>query len=182
MRAPSGEAALEIGVRSGGTSAMMCMIAEKLLDRPFAVLSVDPYGHMPYLEAHQDVSRVLDYGEAHYAHARRLLAGFRSSLLYRLDVETFLLHLLPHLSWWFDHQRYPTEQRFLSFAFLDGPHDDRSVALQCALLLPRMAPGACLVIDNADKCPGAAALLPRLAPGLQIDWMPPARLVATMKG
>lgn len=178
--APAGEAALEIGVRSGGTSAMMCFIAERLLERPFAVLSVDPYGRMPYLENHRDVSAVLDYGEQHYARTRQLLAGFQSSIFFRLDVEPFLLHLLPHLAWWFEHRRYPTEERFLSFAFLDGPHDDRGVALQCALLLPRMAPGASLVIDNSDKCPGASALLPRLAPGLQIDWMPPARLVAKL--
>lgn len=46
MEESAGEAALEIGVRAGGMSAIFCRLAAA----PFMVISVDPWGRAPYFE------------------------------------------------------------------------------------------------------------------------------------
>ena len=152
-----GEAAVEVGVRAGGTSASMCLLTR---DRPgFIVLSVDPWGNAPSIERGGDVSDLLDYGDGHYATARRLLSSFPNSALFRMDADLFLSVVLPVFRWWEAGREYPTRSRWLSFIWLDGPHDDADVAREALLSLPILAPGGRLCIDNADRCPRAIALL-----------------------
>lgn len=152
-----GQAALEVGVRAGGTSALMCVLAASRPD--FLVIGVDPYGNAPYWERGRDTSGALDYGDEHYARARALLAHFSNHALFRMDADTFLAGVLPRYSWWSLGRRFPDHERFVAFAFLDGPHDDASVCREALLVLPFLAPAARLCIDNVGLCPGAVALL-----------------------
>jgi hypothetical protein len=158
-----GEAAIEIGVRAGGTSAAMCAAAAK--QPGFLVIGLDPWGNAPYTEGGVDVSSRLDYGEDHYATARQLLAPFPNSALFRIDADTFLEALLPRYRWWVAGRSFPTVPRWLAFAYLDGLHDDADVAREALLLLPFLAPGGRICVDDVHRCPAAIALLgsiPRL--------------------
>lgn len=171
-----GEAALEIGVRAGGMSAIFCYLAARLRPPPFMVFSIDPWGCAPYAERGEDVSSILAYGERFYAEARALLARFPNSVLYRLDADLFLDGVLPHLRWWFEHTAFPTSPRFLSFAYLDGRHDAASVVSETMRVLPHVAPRGCVLIDNVDKCPEAAAFLRAAFPRLRIEDLGDRRL------
>jgi len=157
LREAQGQAAIEIGVRAGGTSAAMCSLAAHLDD--FLVIGVDPWGNAQYLEGGRDVSRQLDYGDAYYCGARRLLATFPNHSLFRMEADAFLSHVMPRYRWWRHGRQYPTCERWLSFAYLDGPHDDEDVAREALLLLPLLSPRGRISIDNAERCPNAVRLL-----------------------
>lgn len=176
-----GMAALEIGVRAGGTSGVMCELARQLAPPGFVVLSVDPWGHAPYMEAGRDVSPLLDYGDAHYARARAVLAPYANSLLFRLDADTFLDALLPRLRWWHAHRCHPSSDRFLSLVYLDGRHDDDSVLGEVRRVLPHVCEGGTIVIDDVDKCPRAVEILTR-STEFEVRALPHARLGLVVSG
>lgn len=176
-----GEAALEVGVRAGGTSAMMCEIARRsgLAGPQFRVLSVDPYGECPYIEGGKDVSSRLDYGEHFYVQAKTLLAPFANSILFRMDADSFLRSVLPSYAWWFEHKRFPSRRPFLSFAYLDGPHDSADVASQALMLWDLVVAGGEICIDNGDHCPAAQRFLAQALPGAQVERFPHHRVAIT---
>lgn len=173
-----GEAALEIGVRAGGMSAIFCHIARSLAPPSFMVFSVDPWGSAPYMEGGKDVSWGLGYDDGCYVRARLLLAGFPGSVLYRLDADTFLCHLLPNLRWWVEHEPHPQRANFLSFAYLDGRHDGLSVAGELARVAPFVAPGGCVMIDNIDKCPEVRPLFGAMS-NFSAEFIPENRVALT---
>lgn len=179
VRESAGEAALEIGVRAGGMSAAFCHLGVALRNPPIMVMSVDPWGCAPYFEAGRDVSGVLDYGEQHYHTARALLGRFSNNMLFRLDADTFLNHLLPHLRWWREHVEYPGTVRFLAFVYLDGRHDAPSVLNEVIRVLPYLATHACIVVDNVDKCLGVEPVLRGLDPLLRVELLGRDRLALT---
>lgn len=180
LRQSSGDAALEVGVRAGGMSAIFCQLAAALHRGDFMVLSVDPWGCAPYFEAGRDVSSVLRYDDHFYAVARQLLGRFPNNMLFRLDADTFLDHLLPHLRWWIAHVAYPRATPFLSFVYLDGRHDARSVIGEVLRILPYLVDHGCIVVDNVDKCPEACQFLSSI-PGLTQERLPGHRVALTRR-
>jgi hypothetical protein len=180
LRDSGGVAALEIGVRAGGMSAILCDLAASLRPLPFMVISVDPWGEREYTEDGYDVSDLLGYGEAFYGDARRLLSQFDNSLLFRLDADTFLDRLLPGLRWWYLHDQFPREQRFLSFVYLDGRHDAASVTSEARRIAPFVAGQGVILVDNFDKCSeayGALVTIDRVVLGRVV---PPNRLLLSV--
>ena len=127
------------------------------------------------------MSRRLDYGAGHYQTARALLASFPNSALYRLDADLFFESLLPAFRWWESGRRYPSCERWLAFAYLDGPHDDADVARHALACLPRLAVGGRLCIDDARRCRSAVALL-EAVPGLEREELSERRACFVWRG
>jgi hypothetical protein len=158
-REHGGLAAVEIGVRNGGMSAIFCGLAG---DPNFLVLSVDPYGSMPMLSPGSRAT----YGEENYGAARKVLGEFPNSVLFRMPSEDFLARVLPWFRWWRGGVEFPLSRRFIAFAWVDGQHDDVSVVGDVAGLYPFMAPNGVIAIDNTEDCPAALAMIrssPKLA-------------------
>ena len=165
-----GEAALEIGVRSGGTSAILCEMAEEFGLTGFAVLSVDPYGNIPLYSPSLSGNT---YGEDHYVTAKRVLAQYPRSALFRMTADEFIHSVLPVHRWWFGGLVFPAKRRYLSFVYLDGQHDHPSVVSEVEALVPFMAPRGIIAIDNTESVPGAIEALagsPRLGLGRRLHW------------
>lgn len=169
-RGTGGCAALEIGVRGGGTSAIMCAIAEAVAEPSFLVLGADPYGLMPY---YSPGPAPPVHGDEFYTAAKSLLGPFRRSVLFRMTAMDFISVVLPNYSWWVEGKQYPASRRFLSFVFLDGQHENVNVVQEAAGVVPFMAPGGVLAIDNTELVPEAVALLkasPRLGLREHLHW------------
>jgi hypothetical protein len=166
-------AAMEIGTRLGGASAMFCAIADRVADPEFVVLSVDPFGQMPL---YSPGLRDNPFGEEYYAEARKLLARFPRSVLFRMAAGDFIASVLPTYRWWREGVEYPGARRFLSFAYLDGQHEETNIVQEAAGLAPFIAPGGVIAIDNTELVPGAVALLgksPRLGLRNHVHWAGP---------
>jgi len=168
-----GCAAIEIGVRCGGTSAIMCALADAMGLKEFLVISVDPYGMMPFYTP-ELTDKV--YGESDYTEAKTVLAGFARSAFFRMTAGDFIASVLPTYRWWVRGTQHPSSRRFLSFAFVDGQHEDTNVVQEVAGLVPFIAPGGVVAIDNTNVVERAVALLkdsPRLGLTKQVHWVSP---------
>lgn len=143
---------LEIGTRKGGS---MQIIIDALLDSGQEnrhVLSVDPYGHIPYNTGNQ-------FGITRYDYTNDMKKKAMADLF--TYVQGKPVNFIP-ICWTdvefmehFSQNGWPVydveEKRYftIAFAFLDGPHDTDSVfaelvGLQC------MPAGGAVVIDNID--------------------------------
>ena len=169
-----GLAVVEIGVRRGGMSAIFCDLVERTPVPGRIVLSVDPWGDAPYFDG---VSRPqpgpLRYGEDLYAEARRLLAESPRSAVFRMPSEDFIAHVLPTYRWWFDGRGFPTSRRFVAFAWVDGQHENTHLVQDVAGLVPFVAPGGTIALDNVRGLPEGVALLaasPRLGLVRGLHW------------
>jgi len=151
------EGAVEIGVRGGGLSAMFCEIAKLEAPLQFKVMSVDPWGGAPYFAPSPAYQFV--YDEAWYVKAKAVLAGYENSILFCMTAESFVTSVLPSFRWWHKGIEHPGHKRFLSFAYLDGCHENTFVMQEALGVLPYMLPGAVLAVDNADYCIEAVAML-----------------------
>lgn len=161
LSAKGGEAALEIGVREGGSSAMFCEVALRVAPGNFRVLSVDPYGEMPmYSHGSANASR---YGDSVYDVARSVLTPFPNSILYKMTDTEFLHRVLPTLTWWWTGHEHPASRRFLAFSFLDGPHEATAVVEEFCAVLRHTAPGGAIAIDNVESIPGVVEMLAKSA-------------------
>ena len=151
-----GRAAIEIGVRAGGTSAMLCGVADQIAPDGFMVFSVDPWGGRPFFVGASEGPR---YGEDLSTSAKARLAPFWRSAVFRMTSREFIYGVLPWYRWWVDGTEYPASRRFLSFVFLDGQHESAGVVQEAVGVLPFMAPGGAIVVDNTESCPSAIAML-----------------------
>ena len=165
-----GPVAVEIGVRAGGMSAIFCDIAKAIGTECFMVLSVDPYGLAPYYSPRKIGT---DYDEIMYVAAKRRLADFPNSAMFRMTASDFLTRVLPDYRWWYKGNQYPSGRRFVAFAYVDGQHDDVSVVSEVAALVPHMTRGGMIAIDNTEACPAAVEMLSASARfhfTKRIDW------------
>jgi predicted O-methyltransferase YrrM len=140
---------LEIGTRSGGSALLILRLLALLYPRPARpplVLTVDPYGSLPYAGA------PFEYDDRHYRAMKQALAGYANHVHYMMDSELFLRQL-DELYVWRGGVRIP----FTNFGlvYLDGSHDPPVVWAEIESLLPRVIPGGFLIIDDTDWFGGA---------------------------
>jgi Methyltransferase domain len=140
---------LEIGTRSGGSALLILRLLDLVYPRPARppfVLTVDPYGSLPYAGA------PYQYDDRHYRAMKKALAPYPNHVHYMMDSELFLRQLA-HLYLWRGGARLRLDR--FSLVYLDGSHDPNVVWSEVESLLPRIIPGGFLIIDDTDWFEGA---------------------------
>lgn len=157
--AVKGGLSVEIGSRRGGSAFMMLLQLQEMYspDNMPMLFTIDPYGGKPYKGG--DVVMPNLYGDSEYVAMKKLLAGFSNHAHWYMESEDFLA-LLPALRYWWRSVQRRVEG--LAFAFLDGDHDAATISFEVRALLPHMAPGAMIVIDNVDKDPATVPMLQKV--------------------
>lgn len=168
-----GDAALEIGCRAGGSSSGFSHIA-KIHKPDYTIISCDPWGSKPYnpgtFRWRNTVGiEKVDYNDIFYVSAKKNLAQFDNHILFKQDSYTFLRHTLPHFIWWRDGKQYPRTSKFLSFVFIDGMHDDKSVMEDYEGVRPFVADQAIVIFDNISYCPGTWERLNQMLPKEELE-------------
>lgn len=135
---------LEIGTRSGGSALLILRLLDLIYPPPARrplVLTVDPYGSLPYAGA------AFEYDDRHYRAMKKALAGYANHVHYMMDSELFLRQLDELYLW-----RTRAKLRFdrFSLIYLDGSHDPIVVWAEIERLLPRVIPGGLLIVDDTD--------------------------------
>ena len=154
---------LEIGTRSGGSALLILRLLDLVYPPPARrplVLTVDPYGSLPYAGA------PFQYDDRHYRAMKQALAGYANHVHYMMDSELFLRQL-DQLYVWRAGSRLSFDH--FSLVYLDGSHDPTVVWPEIERLLPRIIPGGFLIVDDTDWFDGAIRLrLEAAAPRLPI--------------
>jgi hypothetical protein len=154
---------LEIGTRAGGSALLILRLLDLVYPQPARrplVLTVDPYGSLPYPGA------PFQYDDRHYRAMKQALAGYANHVHYMMDSELFLRQL-DELYLWRAGLRVSFDQ--LSLVYLDGSHDPDVVWGEIERLLPRVIPGGFLIVDDTDWFDGAVRRrLEATAPSLPI--------------
>jgi predicted O-methyltransferase YrrM len=135
---------LEIGTRSGGSALLMLRLLKVIYAPPVRrplVLTVDPYGSLPYAGA------PFEYDARHYRAMKQALAGYANHIHYMMDSELFL-RLLDQMYLWRGSSKLHFNQ--FSLVYLDGSHDPTVVWAEIEHLLPRIIPGGFLIVDDTD--------------------------------
>lgn len=143
---------LEIGTRKGGS---MQIIIDALLeneDYDRNVISVDPYGNIPYNSGNQYGVTRFDYTNEMKKEAMATLFSYVQGK--RVNFVPFCMSSGEFISR-FTHdvsiyQNEPDLMQRYAFAFLDGQHDTQSVLAECFFLANRSVLGSRIVIDNID--------------------------------
>lgn len=150
-RVPSGPF-LEIGSLKGNTAVALLETLDALgalrACPPPLLVTVDPYGDKPYRGG--DVVALGLYGDAVYAAAKHNLARFPNHAHFLAESEWFLWNC-QGMPYWRRGKRH--ELTGWAFAFVDGEHDAATVMEELRLLVPNMARGGTIVVDNVDKDP-----------------------------
>jgi predicted O-methyltransferase YrrM len=135
---------LEIGTREGGSALLILRLLNLVYPPPARrplVLTVDPYGSIPYAGA------PFQYDDRHYRAMKQALAGYANHVHYMMDSDLFLRQL-DQLYVWRAGSRVSFER--LSLVYLDGSHDPNVVWSEIKRLLPRVIPGGFLIVDDTD--------------------------------
>jgi hypothetical protein len=149
----SGNASMEIGVRCGGMSALLCTLAEEARKEFYPIFSVDPWGNAPYVDNDgRDWAPECRYGDDNYVQAKTILATKPNSFLFRQDSRSFLEMTLDEYSWFHEGIRYVP---IFDFIYQDGLHDDEGVIDDVFLATDYCSDDFVIVIDDSNQCPGA---------------------------
>ena len=161
-QAPGG-LSIEIGTRHGGSAWLCLKILETRYPDPAlrpALFTVDPYGGKPYYGGDGVFWDI--YGDADYTRAKNLLAGFPNHAHFLLTGESFFGTLLG-ATYWRNAREHTIDQ--LTFVFLDGDHDARTVIKELTVAWDTLAPGGIILIDNVDKAPGLSEQIVKFCSG-----------------
>lgn len=143
---------IEVGTRRGGSAKMILEILLDMYapDKPPMLFTVDPYGYRPYRMG-DVVIFPGPYGERDYVAQKKLLAEYPHHAHWRCDSQEFFKRCLGMTHW---HLGEESTVENIAFALLDGQHDGESVAAEIDQIIPFMARGGRIVIDNAEKAFG----------------------------
>lgn len=144
---------LEIGTRKGGS---MQIIIDALLengDENRNVISVDPYGNIPYNSGNQ-------YGITHFDYTNEMKKEAMATLFQYVQGKpvNFTPFCMTSFEFFYRfHYGIPIYDNIdecignYAFAFVDGQHDTRSVDWDCTFVANgRSNPGTRIVVDNID--------------------------------
>lgn len=143
---------LEIGTRKGGSMEKIINSLMKSGQAGRNVISVDPYGHIPYNSGKQYGITRFDYTNEMKKEAMAALF----ELVKNKPVNFVPFCLTDQVFMWLFSDGVPIYDNMercinlYAFAFLDGPHDTASVLSEIKFLSERMVKGAAIIIDNID--------------------------------
>jgi hypothetical protein len=167
---------LEIGSYKGGTSLALLDLADLCTPRPF-LFTVDPYGGKPY-----NGGNVLLYGGLYsnpvYVAHKLNTARFPNHAHFYMTGEQFLRRVVG-ATYWYECQERKIDD--FVFAFVDGDHDRTTVLTELDRLLPHMADGGRIVIDNVDMDPDLVNVLGMRKDCLINSDMPPGARQAMIR-
>lgn len=144
-------AIVEIGTRQGGSMMHIIDALNENQDSGRTVISIDPYGHIPYNDG-KTLGTRYDYTNEMRNEAMQRLYGYVRGmevnfLFFNLESTEFFSK--------FEHgvPVYEVEKRIetrYAFAFLDGSHDFFDILEELLFFSKRMAAGAVVVVDDID--------------------------------
>lgn len=145
---------LELGTRSGGSAfALLSAILDR--DRVRPLITVDPYGGLPY---HTDLKEIpWVYSNQLYRGAMtRLSAAVERSGLNWMHLmmrdSDYMAYVWPNVPLYLSAK--PVCRPIFSFVYLDAEHTETAVRLELEWLKDKVAPGGLIVIDDADWLKG----------------------------
>lgn len=156
-RVPGG-LSIEVGSCRGGSALLMLLLLERLYvggERPM-LHTVDPYGNKPYFGG--DRIAVELYSEDEYVAQKQLLSRFFNHTHWYLTSFSFL-NYLAGVGYWFRRELHYIQN--LTFVFLDGDHDAKTIDCEIRGFSSLMAPGGAIVIDNIFKDPETIDIIPK---------------------
>ena len=133
---------LEVGLRRGGTA----LARHAARGHACELVTVDPYGGLPYLTGDGSGEHVPLYGDDDERVARELLAREHRWQHWRLTSRDFFRLVAP-LGYWRGGARRPY---LFSSVFLDGSHDAAEVVPDLYALPAYLTPAGTCVVDNTD--------------------------------
>lgn len=143
---------LEIGTRKGGS---MMIIIDSLLrseQENRHVISVDPYGHIPYNSG--TMAGICKFDYTNDMKKKTMVDLYTYVQNKPVNLITFCMTDELYMDKFSNgvevYQDDPILVNKYAFAFLDGPHDFSSVVHEVDFLSTRMNKGAKVVIDNID--------------------------------
>lgn len=142
--------ALEIGTRRGGSAfAVLAAILES--DRRRALVTVDPYGDLPYRadlgETPWTYSNDL-FREAMEGLAARVRACGLNWVHYMMRDVDYMECVWPRVPLYV--QTPPLQRPTFAFVYLDGEHTEEAVRRQLSWLRGKVVEGGMILIDDAD--------------------------------
>jgi hypothetical protein len=151
QRFPGG-LSLEIGTWKGGTALVLCEVLELLYharSRPM-LFTVDPYGDKPY-DGGDSTEKPALFGNTDYVGMKDLLAPYPHHAHFYQTSTQFLQTVAGTGIYWWRGQARKIHQ--FTFALVDGEHSAAAIGAELAQLLPHMAPGGVVIVDNVDNDP-----------------------------
>lgn len=141
-------ACIELGLRLGrGTATIMEGVSQYSPNK--YVVSVDPYGSIPYEHREGQICR-LDYTNQMKCECLSMMYSFSLQLGVKYDhinlTDTTFFEKYGHGLWIYDLNPY-LETKY-SVVHLDGPHGVEAIKKEIEFFSPRMDSGAMLVIDD----------------------------------
>lgn len=140
---------LEVGTRAGGTALAFLFAIKESGKRNRALFTVDPYGNKPYLRGSEVLN--MDYGEHFYRTAMRYLSQYAFD--HRLRHQHWRLTSLDYMlvrgsvDVWYDGVLVGNTY---GFVYLDGDHEENTVAMEIEYFYPRLCSGGLIVVDDSE--------------------------------
>lgn len=140
---------VEIGTRAGGTT-MLFIEAIIQSGIPRLIFSIDPYGNKPFL---QGTNVLYDlYGESFWKQAAKNIADlcFTSKLVFHSHWKITSLdftHIYDNISIWHEGKIFKGP---FGLVYLDGDHDETSIAMELSWFIPRLHANGCIIVDDSE--------------------------------
>jgi hypothetical protein len=168
--------ALEFGTRWGGSAlALLSAILDR--DRIRPLITVDPYGDLPY---HADLKEVSwTYSNAHYRGTMSRLSsvaegcGLNWMHLMMKDSD-YMEHLWSSVPIYLCPK--PLLRPTFSFVYLDAEHTEEAVRRQLTWLKGKIAKGGLVVVDDADWLKDRGESLKKEFGGVSMEVEEPNRI------
>lgn len=140
---------LEIGTRAGGSALAFLFAIKESGRRKRPLFTIDPYGNKPYLRGSEILN--MDYGEHFYRTAMRYLSQYSfdnklSHQHWRLTSIDYMT-IRDSIDIWYDGQLL---ENTYGFVYLDGAHEEQTIATEISYFYPRLCEGGLLVIDDSE--------------------------------
>lgn len=140
---------LEVGTRAGGTALAFLFAIRESGKKKRPLITIDPYGHKPYLRGKEIL--YTSYGENFYRQAMYVLSKF--CLDNNLKHQHWRLTSLDYMKIR-DQVNIWYEERLLEntygFIYLDGDHEENTVATELNYFCPKMCLNGLVVIDDSE--------------------------------
>ena len=140
---------LEIGTRAGGSALAFLFAIRESGKKKRPLFTVDPYGNKPYLRGSEVLD--MDYGERFYRTAMRYLSQFcfdnRLCHQHWRLTSTDYMAMRDGISMWYGGELV---QNVYSFIYLDGDHEEKTIATELSYFYPRLCDGGLIVIDDSE--------------------------------